>query len=151
MGAVRWTADIEEWGPAAAVVLTDDQVTRLGGGRRAPVRVTIGGRTARLRLAVMGGHNVIGLSRAARDELGVAIGDVTEVEVALDDEPRVVQVPPELDQALARAEDARDAYDRLAYTHRREYARWVAEAKRPETRVRRAERAVQMLREGRVR
>ena len=57
-----------------------------------------------------------------------------------------VDVPAELDAALSG--DARAAFDALAASHRREYAEWVAEAKRPETRVRRAERAVEMLRSG---
>jgi uncharacterized protein YdeI (YjbR/CyaY-like superfamily) len=65
-----------------------------------------------------------------------------------DSEPREVELPVELAAALAGAPDARERFDALAFTHRREYARSVVEAKREQTRVGRAERAVAMLREG---
>ena len=57
-------------------------------------------------------------------------------------------MPPELAAALAGAQDAPERFERLCYTHRREYARWIAEAKRPQTRARRVEQAAAMLRDG---
>ncbi len=144
-------ATLEPFGPAGALVLTDEQVEGLGGGKRAAVRVTIGDRSARLRLAVMGGANVIGLSKAARAELGVQIGDRVSATVELDDAPREVSLPEELTRVLADDPAAAAAYQALAYTHRKEFAVWVGEAKREETRRRRAGQAVEMLREGRTR
>ena len=92
---------LDPFGPAAAIVLSDDEVAALGGGKRAAVRVTIDGRSARLRLAVMGGQNVIGLSKAARSELGVETGAEVTAQIALDEAPREVEVPEELAAALA--------------------------------------------------
>ena len=57
-------AALVPFGPATAIELTDQQVDELGGGKRAPVVVSIGDRSARLRLAVMNGKNLIGLSKA---------------------------------------------------------------------------------------
>lgn len=148
-GPLTLRTRLEPMGPACALILTDEQVDSLRGGKRAPVQVTIGGRTARLRLAVMGGQNVIGLSKAARAELGVEIGQDVSAEIALDSQPREVEVPAELSDALGA--DSAAAFEGLTFTHRREFASWVGEAKRPETRVRRAEQAVQMLREGKTR
>ncbi|MFV0451124.1 MAG: YdeI/OmpD-associated family protein [Propioniciclava sp.] len=148
---MKFEATIEPFGPAAAVVLTDAQVEELGGGRRAAVIVGVGEVTARLRLSVMGGQNVIGLSKESRATLGVDRGDMVEVEITLDAEPRGVDVPPALAEALAADADATAAFDRLAYTHRKEYARWVAEAKRDETRTRRVAQAMEMIREGKTR
>ncbi|MEA2138293.1 MAG: hypothetical protein QOG56_1443, partial [Solirubrobacteraceae bacterium] len=71
-----------------------------------------------------------------------------EVVLERDDEPREVEVPPQLAAALAGDAGARAAFDALAFTHRREYAEWVAGAKRDDTRARRVERAVEMLRAG---
>jgi uncharacterized protein YdeI (YjbR/CyaY-like superfamily) len=66
-----------------------------------------------------------------------------------DDAPREVDVPAELAAALAAAEpELRAAFDALAFTHRREYAEWVGEAKRDQTRLTRAAKAVDMLRDG---
>ncbi len=142
---------LDPFGPAAAIVLSDDEVAALGGGKRAAVRVTIDGRSARLRLAVMGGQNVIGLSKAARAELGVETGAEVTAQIALDEAPREVDVPEELAAALAADPEAGAAYQRLAFTHRKEYAVWVAEAKRPQTRTRRVEQALAMLKDGRTR
>lgn len=139
------------FGPAGAILLTDDEVATLGGGKRAAVRVTVGEKTARLRLAVMGGRTCIGMSKAVRADLGLQIGDALRAHIALDEAPREVEVPPELAAALAADGEAEAAYARLAFTHRKEYAVWVGEAKKPETRLRRAEQAVAMLREGRTR
>jgi uncharacterized protein YdeI (YjbR/CyaY-like superfamily) len=63
--------------------------------------------------------------------------------------PRTVEVPPDLARALRRAPAARTAFDGLSYTHRKDYATWVAEAKRPETRARRVEETIRQLAAGR--
>ncbi|MGA8047178.1 MAG: YdeI/OmpD-associated family protein [Dermatophilaceae bacterium] len=151
MGALQMTRELEPFGPAAALILTDAEVDELGGGRRAAVRVTIGGRTARLRLAVMGGRNCIGLSKAARAELGVDTAQTVVARVELDDEPRDVELPDELRAALEADPGLRTTFEAMAYSHRKEYARWVGEAKRPETRERRLAQALEMIREGRTR
>ena len=136
---------LEPVGPATALELTDAQVDELGGGKRAPVRVTIGERTVRLRLAGMGGKNLIGLSQAARKELGVAIGDAVTATVELDDAERVLEVPDDLGAALDADPRVRAAFDALAFSHRKEHVRAVTEAKRPETRARRVTAVVERL------
>ena len=133
------------FGPATAIELTDDQVAELGGGKRAAVVVGIGGRTARVRLAVMDGRNVIGLSKAVRGQLGVDIGDEVDAVVDLDTAEREVEIPADLAAALDRDPAARAAFDALSFSRRKELARSVAEAKRPETRERRIAAAVEEL------
>lgn len=133
---------LEPFGPATAIELTDEQVTQLGGGKRAAVVVGIGGRTARVRLGVMDGRNLIGLSKAVRAQLGVEIGDEVDATIDLDTGERVVDVPDDLAAALDAA-GVRGAFDALTYTRRKELARGVAEAKRPDTRERRVAAAVE--------
>jgi hypothetical protein len=116
------------------------------GSARAPVRGTVNGTPLRGRLAVYGGETYLGLRREIREAAGIEVGDVVDVVLELDDEPRQVEVPAELDAALTA--EVRAAFDALAFTHRREYAEWIAEAKRAETRERRAARAVEMLLDG---
>ena len=106
-------------GPAAAFVLTEEQVEAIGGGKRAALRVTIGSRSARLRLAIMGGKNLVGLSKAARADLGIEIGDKVEVRIELDDAPRQVDVPVELNAAWADRPAVAAAFQKLSYTHQR--------------------------------
>lgn len=143
---IRIRTTLEPNGPATAIELDDAQVEELGGGKRAAVRVTIGGRSAQLRLAVMGGQNLIGLSKASRAELGVEIGDEVDALVELDTEPREIELPDDLAAALAAVPGAREAFDRLAPSHRKEHVRAILEAKKPETRERRVAAAVEKMR-----
>ncbi|WP_426320363.1 YdeI/OmpD-associated family protein [Microbacterium sp. E-13] len=135
------------FGPATAIELTDEQVTELGGGKRAAVVVGIGGRTARVRLGVMDGRNLVGLSKAVRAQLGVEIGDEIDAAIDLDTAEREVEVPADLAAALEAA-GVRAAFDALTFTRRKEIARGVAEAKRPDTRERRVVAAVEELGKG---
>ena len=131
-------------GPATAIELTDQQVAELGGGKRAAVIVGIGGRTARVRLGVMDGRNLVGLSKAVRAELGVEIGDEVDATIDLDTADREVEVPDDLAAALDAA-GVRAAFDALTFSRRKELARGVTEAKRPETRERRVAAALEEL------
>lgn len=133
-------------GPAAAILLTDEQVSSLGAGKAFPVAVTIDGRTARLRLARMGGENMIGFSKAVRSDLGVAIGQEVDAVIRVDAAERTVEVPPPLAAALDADPALRAAFDALSPSARKEHARSVAEAKQEATRDRRIEKIVASLR-----
>jgi hypothetical protein len=152
VGSVRLTATLLARGPAAAVVLDDEHVAVVGGGaKRFPVVATVNGYTWRTTVTRMRGEFLVGLSRAVRQEAGVEAGDAVDVELELDTTPREIHVPEALATALADDPDARVAFDRLAFTHRKEYARWIDEAKRDETRRRRVVQALEMLRQGKTR
>jgi hypothetical protein len=118
------------------------------GRARAPVRVTVGSVTWRSTVAVYGGRSYLPLRREIREAAGVAPGDVVQVELASDEEPRTVEPPSDLAEALAGDADAQALFETLSYTHRRDYVRWVEDAKRAETRARRVGRAVELLRAG---
>ena len=152
MGRLRITTTLQPRGPAAAVVLDDDQVAAIGeGAKRFPVAATIGDYTWRTTVTRMGGEFLLGMSKAVRQGAGAEAGDTVEVLVELDTAPREVEVPEALAAALAGDPVAKAAYDGMAYTHRKEYARWIAEAKKEDTRDRRVAQALEMLREGRTR
>jgi uncharacterized protein YdeI (YjbR/CyaY-like superfamily) len=85
---------------------------------------------------------------ADREAAGIEVGDPVEVVLERDDAPREVEVPVALATALARDDATRRAFESLPFTHRKEYAQWIAEAKRAETRDRRVEKALSMLRDG---
>jgi hypothetical protein len=149
---LRLTATLEPRGPAGAFVLTDDQVAEISGGKKAfPVRVRVNGHDLPLRLARMGGENMIGLAKAARQQAGVEIGTAYDVEIALDDTPRTVDVPADLATALAADPAADKAFAAMPFTHRKEYVRWVTEAKRDTTRADRIAKAIEMVRTGKTR
>jgi hypothetical protein len=152
MGMIRFTAQLQPRGPAAAVVLDDAQVAAVGeGAKRFPVVATINGYTWRTSVARMGGEFLLGLNRDVRQSAGVDTGDEVDVTIELDTAPRDVEVPEALAAALATDPQAKAAFEGMAFTHRKEYARWVAEAKREETRQRRAQQAIEMIRAGQTR
>jgi uncharacterized protein YdeI (YjbR/CyaY-like superfamily) len=97
----------------------------------------------------MRGRFLLGLSKANRQAACVATGDEVEVEVEdeVDDEPRVVVEPADFARALDSDPVAPAAYNRLAYTHKREHVRAIESAKKPETRRRGIAKALAMLRE----
>jgi hypothetical protein len=152
MGKIQFSTQLQARGPAAAVVLDDAQVAAVGqGAKRFPVVATVNGYTWRTSVARMGGEFLVGLNREVREGAGVKAGDDVEVALELDTAPRDVEVPPDLAAALAADPQAKTAFDGMAFTHRKEYARWVAEAKRDETRQRRVQQALEMIRTGQTR
>jgi len=149
MGSLSFTATLEKRGPAAAVLLDEDQVRQVGeGAKRFPVLATVNGYTWRTTIMRMGGEFMLGLSRPVREAAGAQAGDSVEVALELDLAPREVDVPEALASALAKDPQAKAAFDALSFTHRKEYARAVAEAKREGTRDRRVAQTLEKLHEG---
>jgi hypothetical protein len=124
---------------ATFIVIPLDMPARFG-RVRAPVRVTVNGHTWRTTVMRSGERYCVPVNRANREAAGVTAGQAVTVRLEPDAEPRTVEPPPELVAALAAVEGARAAFDALSYSHRREWADWVAEAKRADTRERRAAR-----------
>src|SRR5918998_3406086 len=108
---------------ATGIQVPDEIVEALGTGKRPPVVVTVGGYTYRTTVAPMGGAFWIPLAAEHREAAGVAAGEEVDVAVELDSAPREVPVPDDL--AAAFDDDARSAFDGLAYSHRKEWVRWV--------------------------
>jgi hypothetical protein len=152
MGAVHFTTQLQPRGPAAAVILDDAQVAAVGeGAKRFPVVATVNGYTWRTSVTRMGGEFLLGLNKEVRQGAGVEAGDEVEVTVELDMTPREVEVPEALAAALAADPEAKASFDRMAFTHRKEYARWIADAKQEQTRQRRVGQALEMIRAGKTR
>jgi hypothetical protein len=130
---------------ATGLVVPPEVVDALGGGKRPPVRVTINGFTYRSTIAFMGGRFMLGVSAENREGAGVGAGDEVDVEVTLDEAPRIVLLPDDLAAAFAAAPGAQAAFDALAASHRKEWVRWVEDAKKPETRAVRVTKTVEGL------
>lgn len=122
-----------------------DTVEAFGTRRSVRVLVEYDGFRAASNVVSMGGEPVLGVHKATRQAIGKDVGDTVRVRLWADTRPRTVEVPPELNGALNSSDEARERYDGLSFTHRREFAEWVSGAKRSETRVRRAAKAVEML------
>ena len=119
------------------------------GRARPPVLATLRGHTWRTTPAIRGGTTYLVPNRHRRAATGVRSGDEVEVALALDEEPRTVAVPADLEAALHADAGAAERWERLSHSHRREHVEWIEEAKRPDTRQRRVSRTLERLRDGR--
>jgi hypothetical protein len=146
MTSQQFTVTLEEGpggGPAIRVPFDPKAVF---GKARAPVQVTIDQHPAfATTVMVYSGVAWIGLRKGQVADMRLAAGDQVDVHVELDDAPRTVDVPAELATALEEDPEAAAAYDKLSFTHRKEYARWVSEAKREATRQDRVAKTIERL------
>lgn len=144
----RFDTTLQVEGRTATFFEVPLDVPAIFGRARPPVRVTIGDHTYRSTIAVYGGRYFLPLNRQNREAAGVAAGERITVELEADLEERTVEVPDDLRAALDGDDEARSAFESLSYTHRREYADWIVEAKRDETRRRRIAKTLELLRSG---
>ncbi|HEU5266375.1 MAG TPA: YdeI/OmpD-associated family protein [Jatrophihabitans sp.] len=148
MAPQRFTAVLEAGpGGGAFVVLPDDVLAALGGGTRFRVRGSIGDVAFESSTMAMGGGRVcVGVHKATRQAAAVDIGDEVVVDLERDVRPRTLEIPADLAAALADDPDARAAFDRLSFTHRREHVEALTGAKRAQTRERRLAKTLDQLR-----
>ena len=144
---MKFRARVESPEPMRGLEVPQEVVEALGGGKRPTVTITINGHSWRSRIAIMRGRYLIGLSNANRQAAAIVTGDETEVDVQYDPEPRVVAEPADLAGALDADPLARAAYNRLPHGLKLQHVRAVETAKKPETRLRRIDKAIAALRE----
>ncbi len=139
-----------------AVVQTDDEsaftmikipfdAKEIFGKGRAPVRVTLNGYAYRSTLAPYGGVYYLPINKTVREGAQVKAGDTVTVVLELDEAPRTVKPPSDLARALKASPAAQARWKQLSFTHQKEYVNAIEEAKRPETRARRIEKALSQL------
>lgn len=134
---------------ATGIHVPDEIVASLGSGKRPKVRVTINGYTYRSSVAPMGGRFMVGVSATVREAASVAAGDEVEVDIELDTAPREVTVPPDFAAALKNA-GAKRLFEGLSYSKQQWHVQSIEGAKTAETRQRRIDKSVAMLRESRA-
>ncbi len=125
-------------------------VESMNAGKRPPVKVTINGYTYRNTIAVMGGVYMIGVSAEHRKGAKVEGGDEITVSLELDTEPREVEVPADLQKALNNNPTANKNFQALSYSKKKGIVVPVTDAKTVETRLRRIEKAVSLLADGKL-
>jgi hypothetical protein len=144
---VRLRLELESrGGNTAGFHIPDEVVEALGGGRRPKVVVTFGSHTWRSSIAHMGGQFMLGVSMADREAAGVSAGQLLDLEVELDTAERTVDVPDDLAAELERDRAALEAWREWPFSRRKEAARMLTEAKKPETRARRLDKVLAELR-----
>jgi hypothetical protein len=130
---------------ATGLSVPPEIVTSFGSGKKPKVVVTVNGYSYRSTVAAYGDVYMLPLSAERRVAAGVKAGDIVEVVLELDTAPRTVEIPAELAVSLDAQPGARQAFEALSYTLRKEYVRQVEEAKAPETRERRIAKVLASL------
>ncbi len=120
---------------ATGLQVPDEVVAKLGAGKRPAVRITINGYSYRTTAMFMGGRYMVPLAAEHRAGAGVSAGEDIDVEIELDTAVREVVVPPDLAAALDAQPSVRAFFEQLSFTHRKEWVRWIEDAKKPETRT----------------
>lgn len=92
-------------------------------------------------------QHMLGMLKAIREQTRKGPGDTIEVVVWKDEDVRTVEVPAQFEK-LMKKERLLPFFEKLSYTHRKEYCRWITEAKKEETRSKRLEKAIEMLKKG---
>jgi len=142
---MEFRAKIIHSGNATAVEVPKELVQALEGGARPLIAVTINGHSWRTRIALMRGQCLVGISAENRSAARIAEGDIVDVFLKLDSEPRVVELPKDLIKALQSDLQTRAAFDRLPYGLKRKHVAAIEDAKSPEVRERRIAKLVAAL------
>ena len=145
---MKFKTSILQTGNNTGIEIPAEVVEGLGGGKKPAVVITIGSYSYRSSIAVMGGKSLIPLSSERRAESGLKGGDPVEVQLALDDAPRMVTVPEDLSAALAGDAMAKAFFEKLSYSNQLRHVLSITDAKTAETRQRRIDKAMETLRAG---
>jgi len=117
-----------------------------GKGNLVPVIIRFDDQTYRGSVAKMGGkYPMLLIKKDILDKLGKTVGEDVLVTVTLDESPRVVEIPDELKAQFVQNKSAKEAYEKMAYSHRREFSEWISSAKKVDTREERAKKAIEMI------
>lgn len=147
MKTYKFKAKIEASdGGGAYVLFPYGTQTEFGTKGKVPVSATFNGVPYTGSLMTCGGpHHMLGVLKAIREQIGKGPGDIIDVEIQRDDAARSVEVPAAFKKRM-KEEGLLPFFELLSFTHRKEYCRWISDAKKEETRLRRLEKAVEMLR-----
>jgi hypothetical protein len=138
-----------ETSEATGIAIPFDVEKVFGTRARVPVRGTINGFPYRSSIAPMGGgkHFMV-VNKATREGAKAKGGETISVVMERDEEPRIITPPTDFARAMKANKKAQAIWGKLSYTHQKEYAGAIEEAKRPETRARRIEKAIAQLEAG---
>jgi hypothetical protein len=135
-------------GGGAGVIFPYNVEAEFGTRARVPVYATLQGVPYRGSLVNCGPEaHMLGVLKGIREQIGKGPGDAIEVVLWKDEAERTVEIPAEFEAMMKKA-GLLAGFEKLSYTHRKEYCRWISEAKKEETRQARLVKALEMLKKG---
>jgi hypothetical protein len=144
-----FTAVIQNAGGGGAFVEVPFDVEKEYGSKKPRVKATIEGVPYRGTLVRMGTEcHLLLILKSIREQIGKTFGDEVQVTLEPDTEPRLIEIPEDLSKEFKKDKDVKAFFDKLSYTHQKEYVTWINDAKKEETRQNRITRTIEMLRQG---
>ena len=148
MSKVSFKTTLHQMGNNTGIVVPPEMVEKLGGGKKPAVNVTVNGFAYRGSIGTMAGQSMISFSSDKRAATGLKGGEPISVTLELDEAPRVMEVPPDLQKALNADKTAKAFFATLSYSNQRRHIDPINAAKSPETRARRIEKSVALFHDG---
>jgi hypothetical protein len=147
----QFKAVLENAGGGGAFVKVPFDVEKVFGKKRVKVKALINGEPYRGSLVRMGApYHVLIVLKGIREKIGKTFGDNVDITLEEDNEPRVVQLPADFQQALDQDAAAKAAFEKMAYSHQKEYVQSILEAKRAETRQDRIVKSIALLKKSKT-
>ncbi len=145
---MKFKTKILQIGNNTGINVPDEIIAKLAAGKKPPVVITVKKYTYRSTVAVMGGKYMISLSAENRKNANVKGGDELEIVITLDTEPRTVQLPIDFQNRLAKNKQAEAAFEKLSPSRKKAIVVSINDAKTKETKIKRIEKAINSLAEG---
>lgn len=130
---------------ATGIIIPPELIEKLGAGKKPPIKVMINGFIYRSTVAVMGGAFMVAVSAENRAGAKVNGSDKIEVTIELDTEERAVEIPADFQKELDKNARAKEKFATLSYSRKKELVVPIADAKTEDTKLRRIEKALDML------
>ena len=145
---LRFKAELMDAGGGGVYVLFPYSTeAEFGIKGRVPIRATIDGEPYQGSLVKYGQpQHMLLVLKSIRAKIGKDIGDMVDVSIWHDTEERKIEVPKDFAKAL-KENGLKAAFDKMSYSHQREYVLWIEGAKKEETRMKRIEKAIAKLME----
>jgi len=142
---MKFKTEIVQIGNNTGINVPSEIIDKLSAGKKPPVVVTLNKYTYRSTVAVMGGKYMISLSAENRKNANVEGGDELEIDITLDTEPRTVELPADLQKALAKNKLAQSAFEKLSPSRKKAIVVGINDAKTEETKIKRIEKTIKTL------
>lgn len=145
---LRFTATVTRQANRTFVTLPKDAADRWGEKPHHYVAGTIGGRTVRGRTEVQSEQYILPLGTTWLRDNDIQAGMSVECVLSLES-PLIEELAHDIASAIESEPQARQFFEEIAPFYRKNYLRWIEDAKRPETRAKRIAEVVQLLKERR--
>jgi hypothetical protein len=136
---------------ATGIEIPSEILEKLAAGKKPPVKLTVNGYAYRSTVATIDGRYMVGFNADHRAASGIRGGDDIDVEIELDNQPRTVDLPADFQAALDGEPAAKRTFEKLSNSMKGYHVSQVTTAKTEETRQRRIQKSIGVLRAGKPR